>query len=169
MSSSRPWLAEVRALWLAPSPAIEFGKLRREPRRRGGGVGVLAAERVTIRPGAVRVVERELAEHARAQHRDVLPALARGRRDRAEIQQRSDEDLLAARRRGRRAAAVPFVVERMSVSAAGCPTNSRGELPKSNPSMCSRLPLAADDRVGAFARREVRAPPRSRRSRARAR
>ena len=53
-----------------------------------------------IRPGAIRVVERELAEHACTEHRDVLPVPARGRRHRVEIEQRADVDVIEPLGRG---------------------------------------------------------------------
>ena len=63
-----------------------------------------------------------------------------------------------------RIARVPFVVERISVSAAAS-RNSRGEAPRRS-RRCARLPLAAD--AASPRSRAAPAPPRSRRSRGRA-
>ena len=88
--------------------------------------------------GAVRVVERELAEHAGAQHRDVLPALARRGRDRVEVEERADVDALEALRGGDEQPRPVRRREDERLGAAARPATSRGELPKSKPSMCSR-------------------------------
>ena len=92
---------------------------------------------------AVRVVERELAEHAGAEHRDVLPALARGRGDRVEVEQRADVDALEALR-GRDEQ--PRPVRRREDQRLGrrLASTSRGELPKSKPSMRLEPPLARE-------------------------
>ncbi len=67
-----------------------------EADRRLGRVLRISAERPGDPAGAVRVVERELAEHAGAEHRDVLPACACRGRDGLEVQQRPDVDALEA-------------------------------------------------------------------------
>ena len=95
-----PWRRRFAALRLAPRPSSAFGKLSARRIAACAESVALAADRLHDPAGAVRVVERELAEHAGAEHRDVLPALARRGRDRVEVEERADVDALVSLRGG---------------------------------------------------------------------
>ena len=88
--------AQVRGAAARAEPFERAREALREQDRGAGGVRRLAAERLGDAAGAVGVVERELAEHAGAENRYVLPALARRRRDSVEVEERADVDALEA-------------------------------------------------------------------------
>ncbi len=92
--------AQVRGAAAPAQPVERLREVVREQHRGAGRVRRLAAERLGDPARAVRVVEGELAEHAGAEHCDVHPALARGRGDRVEIEQRADVDAFEPLRRG---------------------------------------------------------------------
>ena len=100
MSASRPCRRRFRRCGSRRALRGAAEALRRARIAARRGVRGLAAERLGDPAGAVGVVERELAEHAGAEHRDVLPALARRRRDRVEVEERADVDALESLRRG---------------------------------------------------------------------
>ena len=143
MSASRPCCRRFQPLRLACSPA----RARRTCRRAGSPRSPNRSRRRRA-PGdparAVRVVERELAEHARAEHRDVLPMRTRRRGDRVEVEQRADVDVLEPRRRRRRAAA--------------CRSSSRG---RASGRAAGRRPRAASCRSRSPRSARGGAPPRA--------
>ena len=166
MSASRPWLRRFQALRLAARPSRASGNVPGEPDRRRRRVRAIAAERLGDPARAVRVVERELAEHARAEHGDVVPVRARRSRDRVEVEQRADVHVVEALGRGDEQ---PRAVrrredERLRVRLGSA--TSRGELPKSKPG--DRLePALAGELRRALRSSRARAPRRSPRSRGR--
>ena len=87
---------QVRGAAAGAKPFDRVREALREPDRGARRVLRLAAERLGDAPGAVRVVERELPEHAGTEHRDVLPALARSGRDSVDVEERTDVDALEA-------------------------------------------------------------------------
>ena len=95
MSASRPWLRRFQALRLAARPSRASANV---PASRIAAVAESVRRRRASRRSArrIRVVERELAEHACAEHGDVFPVCARGGRDRVEVEKRADVDVVEA-------------------------------------------------------------------------
>jgi hypothetical protein len=109
----------------------------------------------TIRAGAVGVIDRELALEARADDRHVLAALG-SPGDRVEVEAGSPSRTWSEREAVSRIAAVPFVVEKMTVGARGSPGTLAGDAPTSKPSIRTAsaqppeqaLPQALTQRTG---------------------
>ena len=106
----------------------------READRGGSGIGGIAVERCGNTARAVRVVEGELTLDARTEHRHVGRLRRTGRLDDgAEVEERADEHNIATRGGGEQQARA--VRRRQDDRACSRLENSRGELPKSKPSM----------------------------------
>src|SRR5205823_6305709 len=84
-----PVPAEVPRAAARVEARARVGEALCETDRRLRRIRVVAVERLDDATRAVRVVERELVEHAGAQHRDVLAVRTRGRCDCGEVEQRA--------------------------------------------------------------------------------
>ena len=128
MSASRPG----RAVGAGVERLLRGRERGREELGRAGCVGSLARELGDDPAGAVGVVEGEPALEAGAVDGDV--AVQPRPRTSADRFRSDPTSTVSQRAAAARIAAVPLVVERISVGAFGPSANSRGEAPTSKPS-----------------------------------
>ena len=133
-SSSGPWLIRLRPLREARNASSAVAYDARQPDGRLGRVAALVAEPAGDPAGDVAVVERERALDAGAEDRDIVPVRARRLDDRVEVEQRGDQHALAPLGCGDDRAR-PVRRGHGQRRCAHGSRYSRGELPRSNPSI----------------------------------